>query len=56
MAKIASKQNQGPALNSTSPKQSPQAAAGANVATKTSGSFGQSSEGNVAGKGPNKAR
>ena len=56
MVKIASKQNQGPALNSNSPKQSPAAKAGANIATKTSGTFGGSSEGNVAGKGPNKPK
>ncbi len=48
--------NQGPAINSTPAQKSPSAAAGANVATKTSGSFGKSSEGNVAGKGPNKPR
>jgi hypothetical protein len=48
--------NQGPAINATPPQKSPAAAVGANVATKTSGSFGSSSEGNVAGKGPNKPR
>lgn len=56
MPKIASKTNQGPSINLTGKSVGPQVKSGANVATKTSGSFGQSSEGNVAGKGPNKPR
>lgn len=45
-----------PRAAQTTPQKSPAAAAGQNVASKTSGSYGQSSEGNVSGKGPNKPR
>jgi hypothetical protein len=56
MAKIGCRKNQGPALQPMAPQKSPAAKAGVNIATKTSGSFGKSSEGNVSGKGTNKQR